>query len=306
MKKIISLLTICALLLSTMMVVHAKESTNTGLGLSDEDKASYKETGFDFDDYEAYLADNKIAVVDGNISIETADQFSAITKYYFDYLSVYDCTTDEIEKPPKRKVNLRRVADYIVAMNIAFIPASVLQDLVNEDLVSSPFTFFNEYWHATNAIGGALRSFAESNSTNEFITNLPIIFNANIRQCVAYLEKELRSFIMNPLKTHDSMDVALDYIKVFMEFASFWTETDDDDYIFHSNYPTELSKLDPSARCVFSILYCEMEYVAIESRVTPGDFTRIYYDFHDKEDHSLVSKSYVQLYLDSFPTKTID
>jgi hypothetical protein len=72
--------------------------------------------------------------------------------------------------------------------------------------------------------------------------------------------------------------------------------------MYKSQYPFKLSELDPSAKCVLSIIYTEMNFIMV-SGVIPGDFTKRYYDLVAKKDSSLLAKRYVKQYLDTFPPK---
>jgi hypothetical protein len=304
-KKTIFVFVLCVMIMTSQMAFCTEDTTISALGLSESEKASYKETGFDFDDYEAYLSANGISVVEGNITIETTEQFLAVLEYYWKYLSLHVCDPAADEDPYRDEITLQMAAEYIVALNFPFIPASVLQDLVNEDLITSPFTFFEEQWNAATIIGVRLLTYAKTNNTNEFITKLPVIYNADIRQCVQHLEQELHAFIINPLKVSKSISSSLTYNNVFVEFICFWIGRDFDD-MSKSLYPFKLSELDPSAKCVFSIIYSEIYFPMMSSGVTPGDFTKRYYDFIAKKDSSLLAKKYVKQYLDVVPPKKIE
>lgn len=133
------------------------------------------------DEYLAYLKENDIQVIDGDIIVETVDQYRAIVKYYKDYLT---------EKGIK--ASIKGIADYIMTYNAAFIDSKFRNKLFVNRVVSEQIS---NYLTEGNSVSYNILEYRinciKNNKIDDFSTLTTIIFNNKTRECVAYFEEQI-------------------------------------------------------------------------------------------------------------------
>lgn len=206
-------------------------------------------------DYLSFLQEHEISMDDGSIVITSVEQMVLIRDYYKQYLIErgIDYVTGSLDK--MYFINDINIMDYIINLNFAFISDEVKLDLVQKGLVTYPI-FTHEYpGYVVIAIYENMGAKAKENDISFFISNLPVIFDCKIRQCVALEEQYLKKYISYPSKTNEYS--CLDgYIMEYDDYSRFLLGK-------KSNFPYKMKKLDSSAPYTFYIITLEQQMINI-------------------------------------------
>lgn len=253
------------------MVDEVNQEEKADLMLTEEEKAFYEQfvdakgNHFSVDDYESYLTENGIKTIDGNIIIETIEDFEAIVQYYKNYLCGF-----EIKTASDWEIN-----DRVLSYGFASIPKEVIQELASSGKVNAPFKMGWLGFGVRDKISKKLGAFAAEDSSTNFITDLIIIFDKNIRECVIHEEQKLQEYISSANKKEQLS--AAEYLENFDDFFRFLNGQE-------SNFPSNISSLDPSAKFIFyEIAQKDSTVNAIGGGIISGSIASYNNDSTEKE-----------------------
>ena len=161
------------------------------------------------EDYLNYLKENNIEVINGDIKVETKEQFIAIRDYYVNYL-----------KSNEELVDYVRLDDYdyfynlgeddcdttgLVALNIFLLNSHMISDELKQELIDEKIVVVGELLFSGDLY--AVNSFATSipyynrDSVNtgrdSFVTFNPIVFDGKIRKIYNMVENDMKSWNNN-------------------------------------------------------------------------------------------------------------
>ena len=184
------------------------------------------------EDYLNYLKENNIEVINGDIKVETKEQFIAIRDYYVNYL-----------KSNEELVDYVRLDDYdflyengyiecdtngFVALNIFLLNSHTINEELKQELINDGIVVINEQMLTGNL--WEIQDFSVSipyynrDSVNtgrdSFVTFNPIVFDGKIRRIYNMVENDMKSWNNNA--------TANDYISLGDKYLMCFSDLDED------------------------------------------------------------------------------
>ena len=180
------------------------------------------------EDYLNYLKENNIEVINGDIKVETKEQFIAIRDYYVNYL-----------KSNEELVDYVRLDDYdflyengyiecdtngFVALNIFLLNSHTINEELKQELINDGIVVINEQMLTGNL--WEIQDFSVSipyynrDSVNtgrdSFVTFNPIVFDGKIRRIYNMVENDMKSW-NNNATANDYISLGDKYLMCFSD-----------------------------------------------------------------------------------------
>ena len=211
MKKFISLLIMIVLIISTVQLALSEEQQEViGLGFTEEQKAFYKQFGYDIEQDERELHEYGFRVFDGNIMIETMEQF--------------DCRVtlqQEIFLANGVDFTNAQVGDLLFWFSAPFIAEDILVDLKSTKRVTGNLEYYDTKDNILNGILLRYLELANANSKSEFLTLVPLISGFKTRQCAASIEHIFQEVYIASESKNSIGDSLVGYIPEYSKIVKF-------------------------------------------------------------------------------------
>ncbi|MCI5835468.1 MAG: hypothetical protein MR227_02085, partial [Firmicutes bacterium] len=184
------------------------------------------------EDYLNYLKENNIEVINGDIKVETKEQFIAIRDYYVNYLKSNEELAEQVDLDNYDYFYNLGEYDYdasgLVALNIFLLNSHMISDELKQELIDEKIVVVGEQLFSCDLY--AVNSFATSipyynrDSVNtgrdSFVTFNPIVFDGKIRKIYNMVENDMKSWNNNA--------TANDYISLGDKYLMCFSDLDED------------------------------------------------------------------------------
>ena len=240
------------------------------------------------EDYLNYLKENNIEVVNGDIKVETKEQFIAIRDYYVNYLKSNEELVDYVRLDDYDYFYNLGEDDYdttgLVALNIFLLNSHMISDELRQELIDEKIVVVGELLFSGDLY--AVNSFATSipyynrDSVNtgrdSFVTFNPIVFDGRIRKIYNMVENDMKSWNNNA--------TANDYISLGDKYLMCFSDLD-------KNAEFKYSELD-----VMSKYYLELYMIPIDSLLKNNYQYWLYFAEATSDDFSSLeeTKEYIK------------
>ena len=180
------------------------------------------------EDYLNYLKENNIEVINGDIKVETKEQFIAIRDYYVNYLKSNEELVDYVRLDDYDYFYNLGEDDYdttgLVALNIFLLNSHMISDELKQELIDEKIVVVGELLFSGDLY--AVDSFATSipyynrDSVNtgrdSFVTFNPIVFDGKIRKIYNMVENDMKSW-NNNATANDYISLGDKYLMCFSD-----------------------------------------------------------------------------------------
>ena len=180
------------------------------------------------EDYLNYLKENNIEVINGDIKVETKEQFIAIRDYYVNYLKSNEELVDYVRLDDYDYFYNLGEDDYdttgLVALNIFLLNSHMISDELKQELIDEKIVVVGELLFSGDLY--AVNSFATSipyynrDSVNtgrdSFVTFNPIVFDGKIRKIYNMVENDMKSW-NNNATANDYISLGDKYLMCFSD-----------------------------------------------------------------------------------------
>ena len=180
------------------------------------------------EDYLNYLKENNIEVINGDIKVETKEQFIAIRDYYVNYLKSNEELAEQVDLDNYDYFYNLGEYDYdasgLVALNIFLLNSHMISDELKQELIDEKIVVVGEQLFSCDLY--AVNSFATSipyynrDSVNtgrdSFVTFNPIVFDGKIRKIYNMVENDMKSW-NNNATANDYISLGDKYLMCFSD-----------------------------------------------------------------------------------------
>lgn len=156
------------------------------------------------EEYVAYLRENNIEIIDGNIQVETVEQFKAIKDYYMDYF-----TDNDFFEATRAYLYFSNMDKYI-STNMFYLNYDELNDDLKKRLISEDIVTIGEEFYDMCYLFGykniTLNEERMLEGDNNHISSKNIIFSKDARTIQSMFEEDLKE-AANIIKNEEYADL---------------------------------------------------------------------------------------------------